>query len=165
MINLQIGKKCDSAFASYLDKNEGLKIDTSSPINALFILSNIKEIVKECFQDKLIVAITIVDEIPFLIFEFGIMNFDAAVYRLDIQSSEENALNLLLIENNNDVIEGMRTIGLDETVMEPFFKQVKKNKFSQEEFIGKVNKIQNKYTTRELLTMSVARQFLKGLDR
>lgn len=163
MIKLTIGEKCDESYLKYLDGTDTLKLLNNSPMDSLLTLSNITEHEKKAFHGKFTIGLTIVEELPFLVFDFGLISFDTAIYEIGPNEPEENAMNLILIENNGNIIEGMRTIGVDVKIMELLLNHLKKNFISHAEYIARSIKIQRMYSTKQLLEKAVLKQHFEGL--
>ena len=162
MISIIRGNKIDNQFEKYMDGNDGLKMITSSPIFGFITLTNISKKEEKAFEGTLEIAYLCKDEIPFLIFKFNGLVFDSAIFKLESTLSSENALNLILIENQGNIVLNSRILGLNPLIVEKLIADTNKITFSNEEFQRRGISIQNQYEILELFEMAELKQSFTG---
>jgi hypothetical protein len=151
MIAFISGKKIPLDFIDYIDGNDKLKLITSSPMIGFITLTNISKLERQAFEDKLTIAYTKIEDIPFLLFKFGnILIFDAAFYTLEAKEDSENALNLILVENTNSLIIKSRVLGIKHEFISNLRNDINNLKLDENAFTKKVYEVQNKFSMEEL---------------
>lgn len=164
MISLIKGQKIDNQFSKYMSKEDGLKMLTSSPMFGFVTLNNIAQEELQSFQGVLEIAYLVVEHIPFLIFKFeNDLCFDSAIFNLEAETKEENALNLILIENVDYSVVESRMLGLNPEIIQRLIDDTMKIPYTNEEFLKKGAELQNKYQILELFEMAFLKQAFLGL--
>lgn len=164
MIKIIKNEIIDMQLMPYMDKEDSLKLLTSSPILAFLTLNNINNTEKKAFTGVMEIAYVLVEFVPFLIFRFeNGLSFDSAIFNMEALDKTENALYLHLIENTDYKVVGSRFVGLDQNIIKRLLDDTKNMPYSNDEFLKKGKEIQEKYETNELFEMSFLKQSFLGL--
>lgn len=163
MIEIVKNKKVPKDFLEFLDGTDNLKLITTSPMFGFISLREVLNEERHAFADRTLeIGYVNIDSIPFLVLNFdNIINFDTVVENLEAAQKEENALNLLLVENNGFIVLETRTLGLDPRIIEALIKDTKNINYSGNELTLKLNEIRQKYSTLELLSLATIKQTFK----
>lgn len=162
MFKVAMGQKLPNELIECLDGIDSLKLLTSSPMLGMACLNGISKEEVRTFEGTMEVAYVNIEGVPFLVIDFErTINFDVVIENLEAKAKEENALNLLFIENRNFNVVGQRMVGLDTRIIEALINDTKKLPYSGEILTAKAIEIQNRYTTLDLLKLATIRQVFK----
>ncbi|MFA7084875.1 MAG: hypothetical protein WC141_10120 [Arcobacteraceae bacterium] len=155
MVNIFKDKLLDMKLGEYLTNNQdGMRLVTSSPMFNLIALNNITQAEREAINRSFTIGYVLINKIPFLTFDFGNnFTFDSCIFNIEATSEDENAMILLLVEQTTKRVLEVRNIGLTKRFIELLIRDTKSIDFSKEEFASRVEEIQAKYSTNELIAM------------
>lgn len=154
MIKLSVGETVPSKYKDLIEENSsGAKMLTGENLETIAYLDNVSNEENSCFEDgRLVVSLTIIDSIPFLVFQFASFSFDCTVYDMEDREDCENRLTLLLVDSSNGLLKGIRILGLKHDFIKELKRLTKLNaqKSTREIFETKALMIMSKYSTSEI---------------
>ncbi|HDF2795421.1 TPA: hypothetical protein PC506_000568 [Clostridioides difficile] len=165
MFKIEVGKKLEA------EVPDGLSITFSETgFRAIFKLDNLsdKEII-EFRKGNLRIDVSFLDQIIFFVFTntMGIGDADIPfTIHLskckEFQELEENegyAMDLMLVEANNNIVKGFRRVGLNVNTSKYLKKcamEQLSHDFNKDEYVRKITEIRRKYNSREIKKLSGA---------
>lgn len=158
MISFEKGKPLSDNLIEKLPSGDYLKIFTAKPIVCILNLSDITEQEINDFKDEINIGFSLIESIPYLVIKFKNFILDTSIYSLEDRDIEENALTLVLVENNTKVVKDLRITGLDYKIIEQLLNNSKKNTMKIKEFNQKCILIEKKYSAYDIFEQSIIQQ-------
>lgn len=139
-----------------------IAITTDGFFDLLMSLHEVSEIEFKAFAETLTIGLFVVDDIPFIIFNFnGIFSTDVSLNLSTAEihdankwlNSDGNMINLFLVDNDTDIILGIRTIAVNfADDLRAVLRQQLKNMDSIQE---RINVILDNYSTEYMMEHSI----------
>lgn len=163
-----VGKKVEDGIAEVIREksaDDAIFMYEGIPLCALFVLKGMSQReISALSEGKFIVGVSVVNDIPFLVLDFGRgMSFEIVIPKLDMDDPNINAMKIIGIESNDLVVKSIRAVGLDPQIVQILIDATKKlQPLSVDEVMHKLNEVYARFDTAMIMKQSKKFQLFEG---
>lgn len=164
MIQFKLGSRLEDDFLGV--NEDAINIFTINPLVGIIPLRKMTKNELMEFSSELKVTYTKINDLPILVFIFKSYYFEAPMSNINFidREDEENIINLILVTAEDKIIRSTRIISLKTDFIKLLKKDIEKNQNKSEaELLSIYMKIQNKYTTEDIINKAKIVQIFEGI--
>lgn len=158
------GQKIPSDYQKLFQKNsDGVEVITGERIDVILHLNNIsKKEIRSFEEGNFDLYYSLVEDIPFLVFDFGSFRFDCNIKNIHERNKEDNAMFIYFVDSSDKTLKSMRFVGVKHEIIESLIEDTTKTeKYSKSAFERKVLAIQSVKSTNDIMKICKIKQTFK----